>query len=219
MEEGSRGIPGQQVPRSSGPPLADLFQAHPRPAWCYLRDLGRSGPGVMAGGGRRAAGLGDGDQVTQGSWQAGRPPLHVWVEGSSWGEARPLFQASAGTGPWFDAAEVLIDLVTQLVKTEAVTGPTPPSQAPWGQCTPLHGWERLRPRPWAGSWVHRPSWDPGRGPRLPLPPASCPRHSRWPLSHSPRPSHKKPGRGGWSPVVRAAGQHGPWWRARARSGH
>lgn len=43
---------------------------------------------MMARAGERAApGLGDGDQGNPGAAVAGRPPLHVWVEGSSWGRS------------------------------------------------------------------------------------------------------------------------------------
>ena len=80
-----------------------------------------------------APGLGDGPRQPCGS--CGRQGRHM-SEGRALpgGEAKPRRQASAGdgverTGPPF-SARVTADLVTQPVKTEAVTGPTPEPGAP-----------------------------------------------------------------------------------------
>lgn len=139
------------------------------------------------------------------------------------GEAEPWHQASVGddverTDPSF-SPRVTVELVTQLVKTEAVTGPTPEPGTP-GTVHP-HSTDGETEAPgWAGSCVHRPSslGTQVLGPRLPSPPAPLPTSlgGHCPLPH---PSHNKPGPEGRSPVVPAAGRPDRGGRGGARSGH
>lgn len=95
---GSRGIPGQQLPRSSGAPLGrSQPPAHSGQPGATCETLA----GVVQGnspGGRAllqpslagdpvAPGLGDRDQGTPAGAVPGRPSPHVWMEGSSWGRS------------------------------------------------------------------------------------------------------------------------------------
>lgn len=120
------------------------------PAVTLGRRVQGDGPGGRAGG----PGLGDGDQGNLGQlWRVGPHYMFGW-EGSSWGEAEPWHQASAEIGPLF-SHRVTVDLVTQLVKTEAVTGPTL-EPGTLGTVYPTPRMERLRPPAGQASWVHRP---------------------------------------------------------------
>lgn len=168
-----------------------------------------------------APGLGDGPRQPCGS--CGRQDCHTsGGRALPGGEAEPRRQASAGdgverTGPPF-SSRVTADLVTQWVKTEAVTGPTPEPGAPGTAHPHSTDGETEDPAGRACAFTGPPPWGPrSLAPGRPHPLHLCQRLSVATV-HSPAHPIISPAPGGGARCPRR-GRPDRGGRGGARSGH
>lgn len=149
-----------------------------------------------------------GTKVTLGQlWRVGPHCMFGWraLPGES---CEPWHQASAEDGPLVQPRGHCWKLnACPAGKDRSCNWPNP-EPGTLGTVHPLHGWRDPGPGR-VGSWGPQALLLGPRSlaPGCPHPAPSANDTLRWPLwLPSPRPSHKKPGPGGWSPVVPAAGQ-------------